>query len=471
MSPIDDELRSTLASRADEVTLSPEFFTGVERRARRMRRNRIAASVAGSALAVAAIAVAVPAVSSSVTMETGQQATTPSEAPTLEPPTSEPPTPEPPSFDANPFGLNPADPWEYRGDDAVLGNGNLETFTREWGVQHGFDEGDVTFTPLYGELFEPSGAVTVVFLAEGPDLGPRWGVVQSSESGPEFLLDVPLLEGTTALPAALPGDEVARLMVIAAPQVGQIEYAADGVEYAPMESLAAGVAITPLEGDPQSDRIRVLNGDGDLDNPVYEGPARSPATEPSALLPAEEELADRTSSYAFDPGRPWEFRGDPAVRDELRPAAEELFNQQSRRAAVQQHIPLFAQRSDTGVAYLVTLHRVGAVSSVTATWQRGDRAPEQSENLLDGGELLLQSVVPTDLDDGSALLIGLASPQAGALVLEQAGDFQLPEGDVALPGVGLWLLQQGAPAGTVLVYEDSDGGDGRLYHSESALRP
>jgi hypothetical protein len=292
MSPLDDELRSALTSRTGTLTLSPDFFTGVERRARRMRRNRVVASVAGSALAVAALAVGGPLVASSLTSTANgplDQATTPSEAP----------TPEPPSFDANPFGLDPADPWEYRGDDAVLGNGNLETFTREWGVQHAFDEGDVTFTPLYGELFEPSGAVTVVFLAEGPDLGPRWGVVQSSESGPAFLLDVPLLEGTTALPAALPGDEVARLLVVAAPQVGEIEYAADGVEYAPMESLAAGVAITPLEGDPQSDRIRVLDGDGDLDDPVYEGPAPDPVYEgpapdpatvphPSKLEPADE---------------------------------------------------------------------------------------------------------------------------------------------------------------------------------------
>ena len=60
MTPIDDELRNLLHARADVLTPSADPLGGVERRARRMRRNRVAASVAGAALAVSAVAVAIP---------------------------------------------------------------------------------------------------------------------------------------------------------------------------------------------------------------------------------------------------------------------------------------------------------------------------------------------------------------------------------------------------------------------------
>lgn len=48
MSPIDDELRTALQRRATAVPPSPDPLAGIERRAGRMRRNRVAVSVAGS---------------------------------------------------------------------------------------------------------------------------------------------------------------------------------------------------------------------------------------------------------------------------------------------------------------------------------------------------------------------------------------------------------------------------------------
>ncbi len=60
MSPLDDQLRATLHGRATALTPAPDPFAGIESRARRLRRRRGVASVAGAALAVAAIAVAVP---------------------------------------------------------------------------------------------------------------------------------------------------------------------------------------------------------------------------------------------------------------------------------------------------------------------------------------------------------------------------------------------------------------------------
>jgi hypothetical protein len=60
MTPLDDELRSMFTSRADAVAPAADPLGGIERRAKRMRRNKVGASIAGAVLAVAAIAIAVP---------------------------------------------------------------------------------------------------------------------------------------------------------------------------------------------------------------------------------------------------------------------------------------------------------------------------------------------------------------------------------------------------------------------------
>ena len=60
MSPLDDQLRSTLHARADVLAPSPDPLAGIESRARRLRRRRVSASLAGVALAVTAAAVVVP---------------------------------------------------------------------------------------------------------------------------------------------------------------------------------------------------------------------------------------------------------------------------------------------------------------------------------------------------------------------------------------------------------------------------
>ena len=62
MSPLDDELRTLFSDRADRLLPAADPLLGVERRARRIRRNRVAASIGGAAIAVAAIALALPSV-------------------------------------------------------------------------------------------------------------------------------------------------------------------------------------------------------------------------------------------------------------------------------------------------------------------------------------------------------------------------------------------------------------------------
>ncbi len=242
MSPIDDELRATLQGRARAVPPSPDPLLGIERRARRIRRNRVAASVAGSALAVVAIATAVPLLQST---PTSQPAPLASAEPTLV------------TVPTQPYALDPADPWPFRGDASLLEDGFPEAVAREVAAKRSVAESAVELTPLFAQVYEPSARPELVWLADvAGDLS--WGVAQAAEGGPQLVWDEPLEQPALALAAPLPGDEVARLLVVAAPTTTS-EYGPDGAsEFRPMAELAVGVHITPLDGDAATDVLQVL---------------------------------------------------------------------------------------------------------------------------------------------------------------------------------------------------------------------
>jgi hypothetical protein len=109
MSPIDDELRAALHRRARVLDPSPDPLAGIERRARRMRRNRIGAAVAGSALAVTAVAGVVPLLQGTSPVPDRPPVAT--AAPTLEP------TPgADPGAGRRLVRPGPATPWAPRGE-------------------------------------------------------------------------------------------------------------------------------------------------------------------------------------------------------------------------------------------------------------------------------------------------------------------------------------------------------------------
>ena len=60
MSPLDDELRTMLASRADSFHAAPDPLRGIEAKARRIRWGRLTTGVTASALAVTAVVGVVP---------------------------------------------------------------------------------------------------------------------------------------------------------------------------------------------------------------------------------------------------------------------------------------------------------------------------------------------------------------------------------------------------------------------------
>jgi len=287
MTPLDDELRAALHRRATVVPPSPDPLAGIERRAARIHRNRVAASVAGTALAVAAVATAVPLL---------QSATMP---PTEAPPVAsgEPSLVQtaPPAAPA--YALDPDQPWAFRGtpvDEGTRATIQRELATRTAGAQ-------VLLTPLFAQVHEPGATLEVVYVAE-VDGAHRWGVARSTEAGPEFLVDEALPDPALALAAALPGDEVGRLLVVASPDAGAILYGPDDAsEHAPMTEIAGGVAVTPLEGDPATDSLLVRDADGrdlwrsaapGLEQQSPDGPVAPDEPPPGDEVPAPTNVVD-----------------------------------------------------------------------------------------------------------------------------------------------------------------------------------
>lgn len=264
MSPLDDELRGLLHARAGAVSPAPDPLAGIERRAVRMRRNRVAATVAGAALAVTAVAVGVPALVSDHDRAGGTQFATPG------------PSASPAPSTAGRAAFDPQHPWSYRGDPSLVAAPRLASLQDEWSAHHPGS----TVTPLFGQVYEPSAKPEVVFSATGGGED-RLGVATTTASGWGFEADVPLAAGSTVLMVPLPGDEVPRLLILADPGTGQISYAADGLTFRALPGVGPGVAFTPLKGDTSKDAVQVLDGNGTIDDPVFFGPAPDP---PSSML-------------------------------------------------------------------------------------------------------------------------------------------------------------------------------------------
>jgi hypothetical protein len=456
MSPIDDELRTALSSRTDTVGLSPDFFSGVERRARSMRRQRVAATVAGSALTVSALGLGGPMLASSLT------STAP--GPSL--------ATQAPAVVEDRYALDPADPWPYRGDRAVLGGDDGGAYAREVETRYPeLTDGQWSFAPLYGTADEPSGSDALVFLVRAADGRALWGAARSSESGAEVADLRELVPGQSALTVGLPGADAPRLLVVAAPSPELVlEYAAAGGSWAAMAGREDGVALTAREGDPLTDRFRVLDPSGDV---VTEGRAAPQVDLSEPAGPQEPEgpgtgtpLDVDPAPYRLDLDDPWAYRGplELTQHPDLASQDERLFvaGGTGRADGSWSQRPLLAVEDEaTGMSVLLVLHRRGDLAIVTTTWQTQDEAPRQSEQQVRDGQLLVQTVLP---DAGPAgVLLALASPRAGAVETDVARTG--PAG--ATPGLLVAELPADPPAGEVFLYAE---GDGLLLHAEPARR-
>jgi hypothetical protein len=121
--------------------------------------------------------------------------------------------------------------------------------------------------------------------------------------------------------AALPGDAAARLLVVAAPGSGAVEYASDGENFRDIQiklmveqfgspstqvETTTGIGLTALVGDTSKDVVRVLDGQSGLAHPIFEGPAPDYAGPTSVAT-----SAPRPANYLE-----WQTRGTVDARTE-----------------------------------------------------------------------------------------------------------------------------------------------------------
>lgn len=442
MSPLNDELRAALSSRTDSLSPSPDLFAGVERRATRMRRQRVAAAVAGSALAVTALGLGGPMLAGSLTS------------------IADGPLDQAAPQNVDDFALDPANPWPYRGDIVV--QAPVEPVAKAvWAEQQGVPEDEVRLSLLYGTLPGPPDLALGVYVASAADGRASWGLVRADRRGVVILLDAALEPGTVptpiALPVVLPGEEVQSLLIVAAPQT-QVQYCPvlggpcdDGGEQ--------GIAVVPLDGDRSGHGYRVIAPDGRL---LDEGLA------PYGEIKGEREGAEGpagvdTADYALDLSEPWAYRGPDGLarRPDLASTDEQLFTRGGSGRSSWSSRPLAAVELDDGLRVLVAWHATpNEPAVVTTTWQRQDEAPQQSEQVTTTDTVLLQSFVPSA--DGSGLLLALASPRVGAVETTVPGAGEPVTRDI---GLSAWRLPARTAAGSVLLYA---GGERLLLHAERA---
>ena len=441
MSPLDDELRRTLQSRATLLDPAVDPFAAVEARARSMKRRRTAGTVAGVALAVGLIAGGVPVLSGVL------------DSPTTRNPdrfATNQPNPSPsPSVDvtASEYALDPSDPWEYRGDPMVIAEGSTEVFAREWALRHRTALSAVDFRPLFGQVWEPSQVAEVVYVATLTETGESfWGVVMATESGPEFAYDVPLDADTEILAAPLAGDEVARLLIVAAPEVTSVEYAPNGTDWAAAVSTvgagAPGGFIKGLEGDPATDRVRALVG-GEV---VDEIDAPDFATQGSV---------DGAPSNAL----PWPIRGTNDDALVLRAVAGYARAVEADPATVE-HRTLFVGDNDSGQKYALLEAWTPSGRAQSFGWiETPGRDPEPvlQPEIAPGTvvlALLLTEVPGSTVDQ----LVVVPAPGTGQVLYGEAASEYRPAGGGQdhLDGVVIIDRQKGARGDMLKVY-DGDG--------------
>lgn len=283
MSPIDDELRTTLRRRAEGLPPPADPLVGIERRAGQMRRRRAAGGVAGTVLVAAAVAVALPLSSAAPhrATPTGEHASAvPSMAVDI------PQTPEPRS------GITLADPRELKNFINWLPRGsgepteNLdEQVGRLWAQRHRIQPDQAAIGALW-ESRLPDGSRAGIW--QFWELGTTTGytvIGQRLTNGKVVLIsDVVSLMNVGEISAVLIGPHFGFVLVLGPPQTGQIRYAAGGLHFAPVDRQPGyiggpGWAVFDWPGyggygpatgpTGQPDRIELWGANG---RPTYIGP-------------------------------------------------------------------------------------------------------------------------------------------------------------------------------------------------------
>jgi hypothetical protein len=276
MSPLDTELREALRHHAADVTSPGAPLDAIERRAHGIRRRRTALAVAGTAVVVAAVAVAVPLITDATSHDDSRAKFAVTSTPTPE--VTAPAFPRPVNLLT----------WPARGQaGSGAGRAFLDTIVADYTARHGAAATGLEL--WYGRL--PTGSevgVAQVWTAQGGD---AWTVVAERladgrffvvREAPTWFSDQKAGESVSAtkedvsriaqISAVVQGEATPYVVVVGAPTTGQILYAADGATFKPVDTVD-GVAVFERTGPTGSspDLIEVLDGNGNLDAPMYKG--------------------------------------------------------------------------------------------------------------------------------------------------------------------------------------------------------
>jgi hypothetical protein len=262
MTPLDDELRRTLSARAGTVARAPAPRAGIESRARGIRRRRTAFSVLGVAAAAAAVALAVPALLPSDTARLEPAAPTPTPTVTVTP------TPAAPQ-------LRPANvlAWPLRGKDAYSPD-TLDLRRRFVQAFGRTDPDDAEYEPLF--VYRVDGVSFTMGQAWLKDSSKAYAVsyAVASDNVPQFFVGPATPAnpwGLAFLVSGMPDHDL--LVVVPRPGTGQVMYddnASGAFRPADMPTGLDGVALVERDLQASDDRLQTLDGNGDLDHPLFE---------------------------------------------------------------------------------------------------------------------------------------------------------------------------------------------------------
>lgn len=275
MTPIEDELRTTLRERVRSLPAPADPLAGAERRAARIHRNRVTSAVAATALVVAAVAIGVPRGFDAIRSGAGPAGGyTGGGSPLPSPPTGAPPTdllsPPPPLPD------NLLD-WPARGQAP---SGAFErSIVGTWTAEHAVERLQTVVTRLWSARLPEGGEAAIWQLWTHDGSGAHTVVGQRLAGGRTFIIsDTVTPRGVRAVSSILQGGAFPHVVVLGPPKSGQILYAADGTRMLPVEALPGfiggdGWAVFdrtgPAIGQQLPDLIEVLDGDG---RSIFRGP-------------------------------------------------------------------------------------------------------------------------------------------------------------------------------------------------------
>jgi hypothetical protein len=259
MSPLDDELRRAMHRRADHLAPAPDPLAGIETRARRMKRRQVSTAIAGAALAVAAIAAAVPVLTSGSGRSTVQVAAS-----------TAPPTPSATALptEADPINLLA---WPARGSAAPPAD--VDAVKKGFADALGGTEEQARFRLLFSTT-QSGLTVTVGQAWLAGQIAYEVSYATGGANGPELFvggkisMQTPIL---TFVAAGAAGSTKDLLVLVPAPYVGQVSYSPDATTTFSPVSAPDGVGFVQRDPRAMQDRIEVLDGDGNLDKPLYRG--------------------------------------------------------------------------------------------------------------------------------------------------------------------------------------------------------